>query len=297
MNILITGGTGLIGTDLVTQLTEKNHEVRILSRTKSEVPQEFYWNVKDRYIDDKAFANVDCIIHLAGASVSERWTDEYKKEMTDSRIDSADLLLEYCKKHNIHLKSFISASGINYYGTFTSDTILDENSGLVHKDFLSDLSQKWEEAAERFSVISDRVVCLRTSLVLAKDGGAFPKLKSITDLNIGSAIGSGKQWMNWIHIEDMVKMYVFAVENENVSGNFNALADEVPTNKNFMKTLAKTAGKFFLPIAVPEFVLKSIFGEMSAILLTGTRASNEKIKSQGFDFKYNTVAEAFKSLL
>lgn len=297
MKILITGGTGLIGTDLVNQLKEKNHEVRILSRTKSDVAQEFYWNVKDRYIDDQAFENLDCVIHLAGASVSERWTDEYKKEMTESRIDSAELLLEYCKKHNIHLKSFISASGINYYGTFTSDQILDENAGLLHEDFLSDLSQKWEAVAEQFSVISDRVVCLRTSLVLAKDSGAFPKLKSITDLNIGSAIGSGKQWMNWIHIEDMVQMYVFAVESEKLDGSFNALADEVPTNKNFMKTLAKTAGKFFLPIAVPEFVLKSIFGEMSEILLTGTRASNEKIKSQGFDFKYNTVEEAFKSLL
>jgi uncharacterized protein (TIGR01777 family) len=297
MNILITGGSGLIGTNLVTELRRKNHEVRILSRKKSEMAQEFYWNVKDRYIDDEAFENLDCIIHLAGAPVSERWTDEYKKEITDSRIDSANLLLEYCRKHTIHLKSFISASGINFYGTFTSDKILHENAGLVHPDFLSNLSQKWEAAAEQFSEITDRVVCLRTSLVLSKDGGAFLKLKSITDLNIGSAIGSGKQWMNWIHVEDLVKIYVFAVENEKLEGSFNALADEVPTNKNFMKKLAKTAGKFFLPIAVPEFVLKGIFGEMSTILLTGTRASNEKIKSQGFNFKYNTVEEAFKSLL
>ena len=297
MNILITGGSGLIGQHLVEKLKERNHEVRILSRSKSSEPQEFYWNINDGFIDDRAFENLDAIVHLAGASVSQRWTEEYKVEMTESRIETANLLLEYCQRKELHLKAFISASGINYYGTFTSDQILDENSGIQHEDFLAQLSQKWEAAAEQFSVVADRVVCLRTSLVLAKEGGAFPQLKQITDLNIGSAIGSGQQWMNWIHIDDMVDMYVFAVENEKVRGSFNALADEVPNNKSFMKTLAKVKGKFFLPIAVPEFVMKSIFGEMSAILLTGTRASNKKIKSLGFDFKYNSAKEAFQSLL
>lgn len=297
MNILITGGSGLIGQHLVEKLRLKNHEVRILSRSKSSKPQEFYWNIKDQFIDDRAFEKLDAIIHLAGASVSERWSEEYKVEMTESRIETANLLLEYCQKKEVHLKAFVSASGINYYGTFTSDQILNENSGIQNDDFLANLSQKWEAAAEQFSVVAERIVCLRTSLVLAKEGGAFPQLMQITDLNIGSAIGSGKQWMNWIHIDDMVEMYIFAIENKKMSGSFNALADEVPNNKTFMKTLSKLKGKFFLPIAVPEFVMKSIFGEMSAILLTGTRASNKKIKSLGFDFKYNSTKEAFQSLL
>ena len=156
---------------------------------------------------------------------------------------------------------------------------------------------EWEKAAEKFEEISDRVVCLRTSLVLAKNGGAFEPLKKLTDLNIGSAVGSGNQWMNWIHIEDMVNMYVFAVENSKLNGSYNAVADEVPTNSNFMKTLSKVSNKFFLPINVPGFVLKLVFGEMSEIILTGTRASNKKIKSEGFDFKYAELKKAFESLM
>ena len=297
MNILITGGSGLVGKYLAKELRARKHEVRILSRSKSENPFEFYWNLEEQIIDEKAFENIDSIIHLAGATVSKKWTVDYKKELYSSRIDAADLLLDYCEKKNIHLKSFISASGINYHGTFTSDQILEENSGISHHDFLAVLSVEWEKAAEKFHEISDRVVCLRTAVVLAKNGGAFEPLKKLTDLNIGSAVGSGKQWMNWIHIEDLVNMYIFAVENPDLKGSFNAVADEVPTNSDFMKTLAKVSNKFFLPINVPAFVLKSIFGEMSAIILEGTRASNKKIKSKGFDFKYADLKKAFESLL
>ncbi|QOW09249.1 TIGR01777 family protein [Kaistella flava (ex Peng et al. 2021)] len=297
MNILITGGTGLVGSSLVKKLQEHQHIVRILTRSKSEEENEFYWNVAEKEIDDKAFENLDCIIHLAGANISERWTDDYKKELYSSRIDSANLLFDYCGKKAIHLKSFISSSGINYYGTFTSDQILTEESGIVHNDFLAKLCDQWENAADQFSKISDRVVCLRTAVVLSKKGGAFPMLKKTVDLNIASGVGSGKQWMNWIHIDDLVNIYVTAVENSAMNGKYNAVADEVPTNKEFMKKLAKAANKFFLPFNVPIYIMKSIFGEMSSIILEGTRADNKKIKSQGFDFKYAELDKAFKNLL
>ena len=297
MNILITGGTGLIGKLLVAQLQSKGHNVRVLKRKKSNDPNDFYWNLEEEFIDDRAFENLDSIIHLAGASISKRWTHSYQKELYSSRIDTANLLKKYCIKNSTQLQSFISASGINYYGTFTSNQILDENSDIIHNDFLANLCIEWEKAAENFSSFSKRVVCLRTAMVLAKNGGAFPMLKKTVDFNIASAVGSGKQWMNWIHIDDLVKMYIFAIENENVKGNFNALADEIPTNKNFMKSLAATSNKFFLPINVPSFVLKIIFGEMSTIILEGTKASNKKIKSHGFDFKYHTIEEAFKNLI
>lgn len=297
MNILITGGTGLIGKSLVKKLKEQNHNVKILTRKKTENPEEFYWNPEEKFIDEKAFENLDSIIHLSGANISERWTESYKKQLFSSRIDSANLLKEYCKKRNIHLKSFISASGINYYGTFTSDQVLDENSGILKHDFLAKLCVEWEKAAEDFSEISDRIVCLRTSMVLAKNGGAFPMLKKTVDFNIGSAVGSGKQWMNWIHVEDLVNMYIFVLENSELNGKFNAVADEIPTNEMFMKTLAKVSKKFFLPINVPSFVMKLAFGEMSSIILEGTRASNEKIKSNGFEFKYDKVKKAFEDLM
>ncbi|OWK74003.1 TIGR01777 family protein [Flavobacteriaceae bacterium JJC] len=296
MNVLITGGNGLIGKSLVKKLRERNHTVRILTRSNAVKPDEFQWNIAGQYIEEKAFENLDSIIHFAGASISEKWTDEYKKELFASRIDAAELLKKYCVKHNIHLKSFISASGINYYGTFTSDQILDENSGIIKHDFLAKLCEEWEKSADRFSDIADKVVCLRTSMVLAKNGGGFPMLKKTVDFNIGSAVGSGKQWMNWIHIDDLVDMYVFALENPQIKGKFNAVADEIPTNEKFMKTLADISGKFFLPINVPRFVMKLIFGEMSSIILEGTRASNKKIKSLGFDFKYSELEKAFESL-
>ncbi len=297
MNILITGGTGLVGTALVKKLEGRNHTVRILTRSESEEENEFYWNIAEKKIDDKAFENLDCIIHLAGANISERWTDDYKKELYSSRINSAHLLREYCVKKGIHLKAFISSSGVNYYGTFTSDQILTEESEIVENDFLAKLCVAWENAADQFASIAERVVCLRTAVVLSRKGGAFPLLKKTVNLNIGSGVGTGKQWMNWIHIDDLVDMYVEAAENTSINGKYNAVADEIPTNAVFMKKLAKAADKFFLPFNVPPFVMKSVFGEMSSIILEGTRADNKKIKSEGFDFKYSTVDEAFKNLV
>ena len=297
MNILITGGTGLVGKALLEKLKANQHNVRILTRSKSEKENEFYWNVADKKIDDQAFENLDCIIHLAGANISERWTDDYKKELYSSRIDSANLLFEYCEKKEIKLKSFISASGINYYGTFTSNQILTEESGIIKNDFLAKLCEDWENAADQFLKLADRVVCLRTAVVLSKEAGAYPLLKKTVDLNIGSGVGTGNQWMNWIHIDDLVNMYVLAVESININGKYNAVADDIPTNKDFMKTLAKTANKFFLPINVPTFIMKSVFGEMSSIILEGTRADNKKIKLAGFDFKFSKVYEAFDDLM
>lgn len=297
MNILITGGTGLVGKSLVEKLRQKKHEVRILSRNKSNRDYEFQWNLEANFIDEKAFENLDCIIHLAGANISERWSASYKDELHSSRIATANLLREYCVKKNLKLKSLISASGINYYGTFTSHEILTEDSGIIQNDFLAKLSEDWEKAAKNFSTLADRVVCLRTAMVLAEEGGALPMLKNIVDYNLGSAIGSGNQWMNWIHIDDLVNMYVFAVENFGVNGSYNAAANDPVTNKNFMKKLAEKSGKFFLPINVPAFVMKIVFGEMSSIILEGTRASNEKIKSQGFDFHYKTLDQAFTDLV
>lgn len=297
MKILITGATGLIGTDLVKKLRGRNHEVNILTREKSGAENEFIWDQKKGEIDEEAFDGIDSIIHLAGASVGKRWTEDYKKELYSSRIDTAHFLFKTCIKLNLKLKSYISASGINYYGTYTSDEILTENDQLKHKDFLSKLSVAWENSADEFSSITEKIVWLRTAMVLSEKGGSFPMLKKIVDYNIGSALGSGKQWLNWIHLDDLVHMYIDAVEKTEIKGKYNAVADEIPTNEEFMKALAKVENKLFLPINVPGFVMKLILGEMSEIILTGTRASNNKIKNTGFTFKYSTVNQAFKALI
>lgn len=297
MKILITGGTGLIGSSIVQKLRNHHHEVRILSRSKSADKSTFFWDIKNGKIDEKAFENLDGIIHLAGASIGEKWTDEYKKILYSSRIDSANLLFSTCEKLNQKLKFFISSSGVNFYGTFTSDRILSEKDGILYQDFLAKLCEKWENVAYQFSEIADRIICVRTAMVLAKDGGSFPMLKKVTDLNIGSAVGSGKQWMNWIHINDLVEMYQFFVENENTAGNYNAVADEVVRNETFMKKLSTISGKFFLPVAVPGFILKLVFGEMSSIILKGTRATNKKIKEEGYQFEFPKLGGALENLL
>ncbi|SFH95486.1 TIGR01777 family oxidoreductase [Halpernia frigidisoli] len=297
MKILITGGTGLIGKALIQKLRERNHEVNLLVRTKKGDLNEFLWDEKNGKIDENAFSDIDSIIHLAGASVGKRWTESYKKELYSSRIDTAHLLFKTCVKLNLKLKSYIAASGINYYGTYTSDEILTENDQVKHQDFLSNLSVAWENSADEFASIADKIVWMRTAMVLSNKGGSFLMLKNIVNYNIGSAIGDGNQWLNWIHIDDLVNMYVQSVENPEISGKYNAVASEVPTNKDFMKDLAEKSGKFFLPINVPEFVMKLAMGEMSEIILTGTRASNEKIKKTGFNFKYSTLNEAFQDLI
>lgn len=297
MNVLITGGSGLVGRYLIAALEKNGHEVRVLSRRKSANPKQFLWDIENGYIDDEAFKDLDAIIHLAGANISKPWSEKYKKELYESRIHSAQLLKKYSEKHKLNLKAFISSSGINYYGTFTSDEILTEDSPVIKKDFLAQLCVEWEAAAEDFSTLAERVICVRTAMVLANDGGAFPLLKKVTDFQLASALGSGKQYMNWIHVEDLANLYVYALENENVNGKINAVADETPNNKDFMKLLAKSSGKIFWPINVPEFILKTILGEMSGIILEGTRASNKKIKSLGFDFKFHTLKAALKNLL
>lgn len=297
MILLITGGSGLIGSALVKQLRDAHHEVRVLSRSTSEKKDHFLWDVNNGTLDEKALTNIDGIIHLAGASIGERWTEDYKKELYRSRIDSARLLLNTCEKLKIKLKFFISASGINYYGTFTSNHILTEQDDRMHADFLAQLSADWEHAAYQFSAVAERIVCLRTAMVLAKDGGSFPLLKKITDYNLGAPVGSGVQFMNWIHIEDLVDMYHYCIDNTTIYGNYNAVAEDVVQNKVFMKKLAAQSGKFFLPLAVPGFILKVALGEMASIILEGTRASNEKIRSAGFTFRYSTYDEALRALL
>lgn len=297
MNILISGATGLIGTQLVKQLRARNHSVHILTRKKTGKPDEFVWDLKNNFIEDKAFEGIDTIIHLAGANIGKRWTKHYKKEIISSRVDTAQLILNKAKELNIYINSYISSSGINYYGTYTSDKIIDEKSEILHKDFLSDVCSLWEKSALKFNEISKRIVYIRTAPVLSETGGTFESLKKISDFNLASGIGSGQQWFNWIHIDDLINIYIKAVEDNNMNGAYNAVADEILTNKIFMKLLAKTNKKLFFPINIPGFMIKLLMGEMSEIILEGTRISNKKIKSEGFVFKFPDLKESLKDLL
>jgi len=289
--VLLTGGTGLIGTRLSFLLKEKGYQVNILTRAPKK-EHEYAWNIHENYIDDKAFDNVDYIIHLAGAGIADKkWTQKRKQEIIDSRVQSAELLFKKTIQLRVPLKAFISSSGIGYYGAITSNKIFKETDH-PHNDYISHVCKLWEDATFKFDTKNIRTVALRTGVVLSKDGGALSKMKT----PIVSPIGSGKQYLPWIHIDDLCQLYVKTLEDPTISGTFNAVAPEHHTSTSFSKILAKNYKKPFISLGVPAFLLKLIFGELSIILLKGSRVSSEKIESKGFTFRFPTLQNAFKNL-
>ncbi|OAD44466.1 TIGR01777 family oxidoreductase [Polaribacter atrinae] len=288
--IIITGGTGLVGKRLSKLLIDKKHDVVILSRSpKNE--NEFKWDISSNYVDEKALLNTDYIIHLAGAGIADkRWTKERKEVIINSRVKSANLLFDKISELKINLKGFISASGVGYYGAITTNKIYQEtdNAGT---DFLGDVCQKWENAAHQFSTKNIPVTILRTGIVLTDNGGALDKMKT----PIITPLGSGKQFLPWIHLDDLCAIYIKAIE-ENLEGIFNAVAPEHHTSITFSKELAKSINKPYIGIGVPSFMLKLIFGEMAKILLEGSKISAKKIEKNGYSFRFETLKKALNNL-
>ena len=288
--VLITGGTGLVGKFLQEKLISKNYTVNVLSRNPKK-EQEFYWNISNNEIDEKAFLNVDIIIHLAGAGIAEkRWTPERKQEIIDSRTKSTALLFNKIKELKIPLKRFIAASAIGYYGAITSETVFKE-SDTAATDFLGNVCQQWEKASLAFNELNIPTTILRTGIVLSKNGGALSKMNTPIAIN---PIASGKQYVPWIHIEDLTNLFIKAIEDNTFTGVYNAAAPETQTSFSFAKTLAKQTNKIFIPIGVPTFVLKILFGEMSILLTTGSRVSSEKVEKSGFNFSYKNLDKALE---
>jgi uncharacterized protein (TIGR01777 family) len=295
-NILITGGTGLVGRRLTELLRNSNYTIAHLSRNpeKNSSIRSYRWDYSRNEIDQEAIKFADVIIHLAGENISrKKWTNDQKKKIVDSRVKTSELLFDEVKRQNKTLDAFISASAIGFYGTYTSETVFDENFPAGN-DFLAETVKRWEDSVSRFEDLNIRTVKLRTGIVLSKKGGALPKMANTIKTGFGSSIGSGKQYMPWIHIEDLIGMFRFMFENETLSGVYNATAPEHITNKEFMRTLAKTMSKpFFMP-NVPGIFMKLLFGEMSSILLEGSRVSSEKIMNAGYKFKYPDLKGALE---
>jgi len=295
--ILITGGTGLIGSHLIPVLKKSGYEVVLLSREEQMHLgcKAFKWDLNKNYIDENAFEGVSSIIHLAGAGIADkRWTKSRKKELINSRVNSAKLLLKYVTEKNVSLKSFISASGIGYYGTDTTEHVFKE-SDPPSDEFISEICIKWEAAADQFSEIC-RVVKLRTGVVLASDGGALEKLAQPIKLGFGAPVGSGNQYMPCIHLKDLCRMYTFVLERADMNGVYNAVSGQKSTNEDLTEAVARKLGKpLWLP-NVPGFVMKILFGEMANILVGGSHVSAEKIKSSGFEFDYPTLDLALEEI-
>lgn len=292
MKILITGGSGFIGKKLSEKLKEKGYEVVHLSRTEN-LSQQFpayYWNYKTLEINVKALENVKGIIHLAGATVAKRWTKSYQKEIIKSRTKSADFLLEKCKELNIKLDFFISASGTNFYG-LDYEKIPKKETDTFGNDFLAQVCVAWENAAQKFEEVSQRVVILRTSAVLDKNFGALAQLLKIVRYNLASSLGNAKQFFPWISLEDIVNLYVFSVENQNITRIYNASHPDNLLQKSVMQILAKKMKKIYIPIAVPSIFLRLILGKQADIILYGNAISAEKIQQNGFQFSVQSFEE------
>lgn len=295
--VIITGGSGLIGNRLSELLTHKGYTVRHLTRTVKEntTYKSYYWNLSEKYIDPNALLNVDHVIHLAGSGVADgRWTKKKKASILSSRVDSANLLFNNLEGKQ--LKTYISASGISYYGVKTTPTIFSEDVEPA-KDFLANVTVQWEKSAQQFSDIAQRVVCLRTPFVMSGKGGGLVKMGKPIKMGFGSALGSGKQFMPWVHIDDLCNMYIQALEDSAMAGIYNASATQHTTNSELTSAIANQLGKKLWAPKVPAFLLKLLLGEMSDIILNGSRISNQKILDSGFKFEFPTLKEALKDCL
>jgi uncharacterized protein (TIGR01777 family) len=297
--VLITGGSGLIGKELTELLLKRNYEVAHLSRSEnlSGKVKAYKWNVEKKEIDLRAFEDLDYIVHLAGTGVADkRWTEQRKQEIIDSRVNSSVLLSDTLKKAGTTLKGFVGASAVGIYGMSTSDHIYKEEDNGTD-DFLSQSCRLWEQSYKPFEEAGIRVVKIRVGVVLSKKGGALIKMLGPVKLGIGSSLGSGKQYVPWIHIADICGIFLMAIEDEKMTGVYNGVAPNAVTNDELTRDIARTIGKpYFMP-AVPVFVLKMMFGERSAIFLQGSAVSAQKIIRSGYGFKFATVETALSDLL
>ncbi|WP_394774765.1 TIGR01777 family oxidoreductase [Flavobacterium sp.] len=299
-NILLTGGTGFIGKNLTDLLIENGFSVSILSRSdRKNTPAITYykWDLTRDYIDEEAILNADYIIHLAGEGIVEkRWTAKRKKDITESRTKPVDLIFSVLEKHNKMLDAFVSASAVGIYGAITNDNICTENASPAN-DFLGITCQEWEKAVDKINSLGIRTVKVRTGIVLGKDEGFLKKIVPSFKLGFGTILGTGKQYVPWIHIDDLCQIYLKAVQHDKMSGPYNSCVTDDTTNESLSITLANLFGyKIWLPKA-PAFVLKIVLGEMSLAVLEGQRVSSEKLKKMDFEFEFTNLESALASCL
>lgn len=296
-NILITGATGLVGQKLVPALLAKGHQVAVLSRKKVAIQgvNVFLWDVHKQTIDLAAFKGIDTVIHLAGEGIADKkWTAARKKQIVDSRVLSGNLLYKAIQETGTQVHTFISASAVGLYGN-RADELLTETS-KPGTDFLADCCLAWENTADKGIAMAIRVVKIRIGLILTKAGGVLPQLEKPIKLFVGAPLGTGKQWMPWIHLNDIVGIFCKAVDDETFTGAYNACAPNPVTNTMFTKTLAKAISRPVWPVHVPSFMLKLILGEMSILPLMSNRTSAQKLIAAGYVFSYPTLSEALTEL-
>jgi uncharacterized protein len=298
LSVLITGGSGLVGRYLTSILLSEGYSVSHLSRNsnKSGNVRVFQWDTEKKFIETGALEKADYIIHLAGANIGEkRWTKKRKREIVDSRVESARFLYRTVTENKIQLKAFISGSAVGYYGSETSEKIYSENDP-PSAGFLGNTCRLWEEAADLFALNGTRVVKIRTAVVLEKTDSALSKLLMASRFGFLVQTGNGRQYMPWIHINDLCNIYLKAIKDQGMNGAFNAVSPIHISHRTFMKNLSEAVKVPVLPIHVPAFLLRLALGEMSDVILKGSRISSDKIISAGYQFLYPDPGAALENI-
>lgn len=300
MIVLITGATGVVGKEIVKLCLLKNIQVHYLTTDSSKLKQEenykgFYWNPKQNEIDEACFKDVDAIIHLAGATISKRWTASYKKEILDSRVQVTKFLFESLKKQDHKVTEFIGASAIGLYPDSLTN-YYDETYKGVSQSFLGDVIWQWESAMDSFSVLGINVAKIRIGLVLAKDGGALPQIIKPIRFGVGAPFGSGQHWQSWIHINDLAGLFLFVLKHQ-LEGVYNGVAPNPVTNVEFTKTIAKTLNRPLILPNIPKNIMRLVLGEMHLLLFESQRVSSKKVEDLGFEFKYHHLQPALQDLI
>jgi len=308
--IVIAGGTGLIGTALSKKLLEQGYKVILLSRSAPTGTGTFensggiikaYWNPAEQHIHQKCIEQADCIINLAGAGVADkRWTSKRKNEIAESRVMSGKLIVKALKEIPNKVQLVINSSGIGWYG---QDPEIPNNRPFTEElpssnDFLGETCQRWEDSIAPVTELGKRLVILRTAIVLSKDGGALREFLNPLRFGLATVLGGGKQIMSWIHIEDLCKMFLFAIEEKKINGIYNATSPGHLPHKQFITQLArKRNGNYYIKVPVPAFALKIVLGALSIEVLKSATVSPAKIESSGFNFHYPGIDDALQDLI
>lgn len=297
MKVLITGGTGLIGRHLIPKLKNKGYDVAVLSRNPAKEKQvnAYRWNIKTEEIDKDCLTGVDFIIHLAGANIGEkRWTQKRKQEIIDSRVLSIKLLYKAIEETQTPVQAIVSSSALGYYADRGNELLTEQSSN--GDGFLAQCCRQWENAVVKEAPQNTRVVRLRIGLLLAREGLALKRMESPVTLLLAFPLGTGKQWVSWIHFDDLLDLFLRAIEDPSMLGAYNACSPNPVINEQLMKEMAQSLHRPAWKMHVPEFVLKALYGQMISVVLMSTRASSEKLIRQGFQFKFSTLDKAFNDI-
>jgi len=288
----------MIGDRLTDLLLQRGYHVSHLGRKKRDGKVTTYlWDIERNYIDPEALRDVDAIVHLAGVNIGEkRWTRKRKKEILDSRIDTARLLYNELKNRTHSVKSIICAAGSSYYGLDNDGKVAEEDD-KPGDDFLAIVCQLWERELDKFGELGIRVVKVRAAIVLSSRGGALKKLKRPIELYAGAVLASGSQLMTWIHIDDHCGIIIKSLEDGSIEGAYNSVAPNPVTNEQFTKEMASVLHRPIILPHAPAFILRMVFGEMAVLVLYGIRLSPEKIIRAGYTFRFTKIREALEDLL